>query len=106
GPHRADEGGRPMTTTTDEAERARRAEIVRDMKGAAAQRETFEVHAKKREEKADDWARWFRQKMDEGGIADPTVLLPDAFARLEQLVEDRIAAAIRDLKGSLKKALT
>jgi hypothetical protein len=96
-----------MTTTApiDEAERARRREIVRDMKGAVAQRQTFETHAQQREAKADDWARWFRHKMDACGVADPIVLLPDALARLEQLAEDRVAAAVRDLKAALKGAL-
>jgi hypothetical protein len=96
-----------MTTTSpiDPAERARRAEMIRDWKGAVAHRETFEVHAKKREDKADSWAGWFRRKMDEGGITDPVVLLPDAFARLEQLAEDRIAAAMNEFKTVLRGAL-
>src|SRR5262245_25991310 len=97
-----------MTTTssTDPAERARRTEWARDMRGAVAHGESFEAHAKRREEKADDWARWFRQKMDAGGLADPTVLLPDAFARLEQLAEDRVAAAVKEFKGALRKAIS
>jgi hypothetical protein len=44
--------------------------------------------------------------MDDGGLVDPLALLPDALARLEQLNEDRVAAAIREYKVRLKKALT
>lgn len=90
----------------DEAERARRAEYVRDTKAALDKGETFEQRSLRREKMADEWARWFRQKMDAGSVADPVVLLPDACARLEQLAEDRIAAAVRDLKATLRKALS
>jgi hypothetical protein len=93
------------TSPMDEAERHRRAELVRDMKGAVAQHQTFEAHAQQREAKADEWARWFRQKMDAGGLADPVQLLPDACAQLEQLAEDRIAAALRELKTAIKGVL-
>jgi hypothetical protein len=95
----------PTTSQLSEAERARRREWTHNARGAVAHGETFEAHAKRREEKADDWARWFRQKMDAGGVIDPVVLLPDAFARLEQLAEDRVAAAVRELKTTLKGAL-
>src|SRR5262245_47101331 len=96
-----------MTTTfpIHEAERARRRDYVRDSKAAATQREPLEHRIKRRETQADEWARWFRNKMDEGRCADPVELLPDAFARLEQQASDRIAAALKDFKTVLKEAL-
>jgi hypothetical protein len=33
---------------------------------------------------------------DDGGLTDPVQLLPEAFARLEQIAEDSTAAAIRE----------
>jgi hypothetical protein len=42
--------------------------------------------------------------MDHKGCTAPE-LLPDAFARLEQIAEDRVAAAVRDIKKSLRDAL-
>jgi hypothetical protein len=94
------------TTTNDDAERARRTEIIRDTKAALAHGETFEGRAKRREEKADDWSRWFRHRMDAGDIADPVQLLPDAFARLELLAEDRVVAAMKGLKAEFRKAVS
>ena len=38
-------------------------------------------------------------------ITDPAELLPNAFARLEQINEDHVAAAIREFKTSLMKVL-
>jgi hypothetical protein len=37
--------------------------------------------------------------MDEGHHVDPAEVLPDAFARLEQLNEDYVAAAIHEFKA-------
>ena len=98
-----------MTTTThpiDEAERARRSEFIRDQKAALANNETFEARTKRREQKADDWSGWFRHRMDAADIVDPAQLLPDAFARLELLAEDRIVAAMKELKAVLRKAVS
>jgi hypothetical protein len=96
-----------MATTAqkDANEQARRREFMRDTKGALAQGQSFEKHAKNREDKADEWSNWFRRKMDEGGINDPVQLLPDAFARLEQLAEDKAAAAVKELKAQLREVL-
>jgi hypothetical protein len=96
-----------MTTTSriDEAERARRTEMARDLRAACAQGETLEVRAKKREEKADEWARWFKQNMAAAGCTDPGQILPDALARLEQVTNDRIVAAVHELKSAMRGAL-
>jgi hypothetical protein len=96
---------KPMPDT-DAAERTRRAEFVRETRAACQQRVSPEERTKKREEKADLWAAWFREKMDAGGCTDPVQLLPDALARLEQLSEDHAAAAIREIKALLQRALT
>jgi hypothetical protein len=96
-----------MTTTSpiDEAERARRTEFVRDTKAALAQDETLEARTKRREEKADEWARWFRQNMEAAGCSDPGQILPDALARLEQITNDQIVAAVHELKTAMRGAL-
>ena len=96
-----------MTTTSpiDEAEHARRTEFVRDVRSANAQGETLEARAKKREEKADEWARWFRKNMEAAGCSDPGQILPDALARLEQITNDQIVAAVHELKTAMRGAL-
>src|SRR5262245_23330549 len=96
-----------MTTTSpiNEAERARRSEYVRDSKGALLKHETMEARTKRREAQADQWSIWFRTKMDETGCSDPVALLPDAFARLELFMEDKVNIAINELKTVLKGAL-
>jgi hypothetical protein len=60
-----------MTAIDSEAERARRAEFVRDARAAAQQGETLEQRMKRREENAEAWAHWFRRKIDDNGCADP-----------------------------------
>jgi hypothetical protein len=90
-----------MTAIISEAERARRAEFARDARAAAQKGETLEQRIKKREEKADAWAQWFRRTMDNKRCTDPVELLPDACARLEQIVDDRVAAAVAELKAVL-----
>jgi hypothetical protein len=96
-----------MTTSSpiDANERARRRDWVRDPKAALARGQGFEQRTKQRDDAADDWAAWMHRKMDESGINDPVQLLPDAFARLQQLGQDHTAAAIKELKASLKGAL-
>jgi hypothetical protein len=95
-----------MTTSPiDEAERARRTEWMRDLRAATAQHESLESRTTRREQMADDWSRWFHHRMDATGLADPVQLLPDACARLQQQAEDRIAAAVEELKATLRGAL-
>jgi hypothetical protein len=92
-----------MTTGVDEAERARRSEFFRDSRAALQQGETLERRTQRREQKAADWARWFHEKMDNRGCTNPTELLPDALAKLEQAIDDRVAAAIGEIKAGLRK---
>jgi hypothetical protein len=75
-----------MTAIDSEAERARPAEFARDARAAAQKGETPEQRTKGGKEKADAWAHWFRRKIDDNGCANPVELLPDACARLEQIV--------------------
>jgi hypothetical protein len=49
--------------------------------------------------------RWFHSRMDSSNVTDPVELLPDAFARLEQINEDHIQAAVHKLKATLAGAL-
>jgi hypothetical protein len=97
-----------MTTTaaTNKAEAARRRDYVNESRAALQNNETIERRSQKRETKADQWSQWFRRKMDDAGCCDPAAILPDAFARLEQLAEDRANAAVREFKTALRKALT
>jgi len=88
-----------------EQERFRRGEYARDSRAALAQNETLEQRLAKRETKADVWAQWFRQKMDSTSCTDPVELLPDAFAKLEQTIDDRVTAAINEVKTALRGAL-
>jgi hypothetical protein len=57
-----------------EAERNRRAEIIRDSRAALQQGKSLEERTRKREAKADAWTAWLRQRMDLDG-ADPVQLL-------------------------------
>jgi len=88
-----------------EQERFRRGEYARDSRAALAQNETLEQRLAKRETKADVWAQWLRQKMDSTNCSDPVELLPDALAKLEQLIDDRVTAAINEVKTALRGAL-
>jgi hypothetical protein len=92
-------------TEISEAERFRRSEYARDSLAAVTQNETVEQRLAKRDAKADLWAQWFRQKMDASGCANPVELLPEALAKLEQMISDHTAAAIKELKTAIKGAL-
>jgi len=50
-------------------------------------------------------AAWFRQRMDSTDVDDPSELLPDAMARLQEIADDRVIAAINELKKVLMGAL-
>jgi hypothetical protein len=90
-----------MTTTLNTAEA--RIEYMRETRSALANGERLDQRAEKREAKADAWSRWFHERMNHKGCTAPE-LLPDAFARLEQLAEDRAAAMVRELKKTLREA--
>jgi hypothetical protein len=79
---------------------------ARDSRAALAQNETIDQRLAKRNAKADAWAAWFRFQMKNGRCDDPVRLLPEAFAKLEQLAEDRMALAVKEIKDTLRKALT
>jgi hypothetical protein len=66
--------------------------------------ETVDKRTKRREDRADEWARWLRRKMDDSGCLDPVALLPDVLAKID-LIDDRVGAAIREIKKSLRDAL-
>jgi hypothetical protein len=95
-----------MTTPApNAAERARRSEFIKEAKAACANDETIQQRTRKYEGKANDWAMWLRRKMDSADCVNPAEVLPDAFARLEQIEEDRAAAATREIKKALRDAL-
>jgi hypothetical protein len=92
-------------TILDPHERTRRSEFMREVRTATLSGESTECRARNREKKIADWSRWFREQMDTANCADPTAILPEAFSRLEQLAEDHTAAAVREIKATLTRAL-
>jgi hypothetical protein len=94
------------TTTQSEAEKTRRRELVRDMRAANQRGISVEERTKQREDAATEWATWLHRKMDESGCTDPTELLPYILAKLEQATDDKVAAAVAEIKQTLRKALT
>ena len=88
-----------------EFERFRRGEHARDSRAALAQNETLDQRLAKRNAKADDWAKWFHHEMTRTHRTDPVQLLPDALAKLEQMIDDRVTIAVKEIKSTLRKAL-
>jgi len=95
----------PGTTSISTSERIRRAEYVRDSKAALARGESLELRGKQREQFANEWAAWLRQRMDAADCDNPVEVLPDALSRLQQMIDDRIAVATNELKATLRGAL-
>lgn len=87
-----------------ETDHQRRVEFVRNAKGAVKQGTTLEKREAAREEKANEWVRWFHARIDIRG-GTPTDHLPDALSEVEERISDQVAGALRDLKGALAKAL-
>jgi hypothetical protein len=93
------------TASAKDHERRMRVARARESSVAALNGESATQRAKKCEARADDWARWLRQKMDDSGCDNPAELLPDILARVDQIIDDRVAAATRAIKANLRKAL-
>jgi hypothetical protein len=90
----------------DAADTERRA-LISDMKEtsrAALSGQSVAQREQARATKADEWASWWRREMEISNSINPAELLPEAFARLEQLAEDRALSAVRQLKSDLRKA--
>jgi len=87
------------------AERIKRSELRRNDLGALASGMSLEQRTKQREEFANEWAAWLRMRMDSADVDDPTSLLPDALARLQEIANDCAVAAIKELKKALMGAL-
>jgi hypothetical protein len=96
----------PAATTQSEDERVRRRELVRDMRAANQRGISVEERTKQREESAAEWTAWLHRRMDESGCTDPVELLPEILARLEQTIDDKVGAAVAEMKQTLRKALT
>jgi hypothetical protein len=86
-------------------ERIRRSELRRDNLGALARGVSLERRTEERERYASEWAAWLRSKMDASDCDDPTAVLPDALARVQQLAEDAALAAIKELRKALMEVL-
>ena len=87
------------------AARELRNERAHELKAAGFNGESVERRLRRREASASEWLKWFHDLMDRRGARDPTELLPEFAAKLEQSFEDRIAEALREFKSALKKAL-
>ena len=93
-----------MSEAMNESERLRRVDRTRDIRQANRQGTTTERRSASREHRADRWVEWFRYRMEHRG-GDVAQYLPDLAAELEEQIHDEIAAAIRQLKADLIKAL-
>jgi hypothetical protein len=93
-------------TALGPAERARRTDYIRQSRALLRDNETVAARTARFEKQADSWSAWFRDRLDATGSDNPSDLLPEAFARLEQLNVDAINSAIAELKGTLKRALS
>ena len=89
-----------------EYERFRRREQVRDARAALAQNQSVEQRLKARTNRTDAWTEWFRFRMQATKCQDPMALLPEALALIEQLADDRVTAAVNEIKSKLKGALS
>jgi hypothetical protein len=94
------------SASTKRDDRSSRIERTREDSLAVLSGETSGQRSKKLEARADVWAKWIRQRMDDKGCADPSEMLPEILARMDQTVDDRVAAAIQEFKRTLRKALT
>jgi hypothetical protein len=95
-----------MSTTQTEAERIRRREYVRDMRAANQRGISVEAREKQRADSAAAWTAWLHRRMDESGCTDPVELLPEIIARIEQTIDDKVAAAVAGIKQTLRKAMS
>jgi hypothetical protein len=86
-------------------ERIKRSELRRNDLGALASGVSLEQRTKQREDYANEWAGWLRMRMDSAEVDDPTALLPDALARLQEIADDRAIAAVNKLKKALMEVL-
>src|SRR5262245_3192499 len=94
-------GGRMMTamTTIDEAERAPGLSWPVIQGAANAQGETLKVRSKNASRRQTSGAR-VQQKMD-SWVPIQVALVPDAFARLEQLTIDQAAVVVNEIKTAM-----
>jgi hypothetical protein len=88
---------RPAATLSTD-ERVKRSEYARDNIAALARGQPLEMRGKEHEEFANEWAAWFRLKMSTADCDDPEALLPDGLARLQQIIDDRIAVALKEFR--------
>jgi hypothetical protein len=80
-----------MQQVLTEIENVRRAELVADTRSALAVGVSLDEYLLLREKSVSDWCQWLHGEMDRTRAADPTEILPQICARLEQ----RCAAAAR-----------
>jgi hypothetical protein len=94
-------------TAPDTADNERRARIssVKEAARAALSGQTVAQRDRTRNARAGEWSRWLRKEMDVHGCEDPAEVLPAALAHLEQIADDHVIAAVRQLRSDLRKAL-
>jgi hypothetical protein len=94
----------PALNAADNEQRAR-IRSVKEAGWAALSGQTVAQRDQIRNARASEWSRWLRKEMDAHGCEDPAEVLPAALAHLEQIIDDRTLAAVRQLRSDLRKAL-
>ena len=94
-------------TTPDTADNDRRARIrsVKEAGWATLSGQTVAQRDQIRNTRASAWSKWLRKEMEGHGCEDPAEVLPAALAHLQQIVDDTVIAAVRQLRSDLRKAL-
>jgi hypothetical protein len=94
--------------TLDAADNEQRARIssMKEAGRAALSGQTVAQRNRTRNARASEWSRWLRKEMEGHGCEDPAEVLPAALAHLQQIVDDTVIAAVRQLRSDLRKALT
>jgi hypothetical protein len=95
----------PALDTAADNDRRARISSMKETSRAALSGQTVAQREQARATKADEWAAWWHREMEINNSSNPTELLPDAFARLEQKAEDLVLSAVRQLKSDLRKAI-
>jgi hypothetical protein len=92
-----------MEVVLTEAERVRRRELTRDSRTAIHLGLSLDQYRQQREAMISDWCEFLHAEMDRTHAIDPTEVIPQALARLE---ERAIAEARRAGEASAKEMVT
>jgi hypothetical protein len=95
-----------MQQVLTEIENVRGAELNADTRSALAMGVSLDEYLQLREESVSNWCQWLHGEMDRTRATDPTEILPQICARLEQRCAAAARAAAREqVKLMLGKAI-